>query len=193
MATPKQLVSAVATALYVPEATVTVHDRNLSVAGLRSVGGRGRAAAKVTTKDAANLLIATAASRNVKDSVQAIFQYGSLVSTHRWTSRFNPPELAVLTSSHTLAEAVTALIHSAVTGTFTQSGTRESLRELFVTFYGPIPECEIKVLRLQGRDSLQRYVHPRAAPTGSPVGFGLRYSTYFTHRTIIEVAKIFSL
>lgn len=72
MATPGELVHAIAEALGVPEPTVVVHDRNLVVAGLRTKGGRGRSAAKITANDAANLLIAVAGSTGynaaIKDS-----------------------------------------------------------------------------------------------------------------------------
>src|SRR5690606_10667084 len=78
MATPKELVAKIAAMTGVPEGTVIQHDRNLSVAGLRTVGGRGRAAATVTYQDAANLLIAVAGSRNVKDSVKTVQEYAEL-------------------------------------------------------------------------------------------------------------------
>ncbi|MBR0974331.1 hypothetical protein [Bradyrhizobium japonicum] len=60
MATPGQLVDCVAAALNVSHATVVLYDRVLAEKGLRSKGGRGKSAAKVTAEDAANLLIAIA-------------------------------------------------------------------------------------------------------------------------------------
>ena len=45
-------------AMGVSEETVAVHDRNLVVAGLRTKGGRGTSAAKVTPRDAARLFVA---------------------------------------------------------------------------------------------------------------------------------------
>src|SRR5439155_17694246 len=58
MATPGQLVKCIAEALGIPEPTVVQYDRLLAENGLRSKGGRGTSAAKVTAVDAANLLIA---------------------------------------------------------------------------------------------------------------------------------------
>src|SRR5258705_11448956 len=58
MATPGQLVKCIAEALGIPEPTVVQYDRLLSENGMRSKGGRGTSAAKVTAVDAANLLIA---------------------------------------------------------------------------------------------------------------------------------------
>jgi hypothetical protein len=73
--TPGQLVKAVAMALDVPEETVTQHDRNLVVAGLRTKGGRGRSAPDVTPSDAARLLVATVGSIRTKDSVRTLVEF----------------------------------------------------------------------------------------------------------------------
>ena len=62
MATPGQLVKAMAATLGLSEATVGQYDRVLAENGLRSKGGRGLSAARVTAADAANLLIAIMAS-----------------------------------------------------------------------------------------------------------------------------------
>ena len=70
--TPGQLVSAVSIALDVPHETVVVHDRNLSVAGLRTKGARGRNAPAVTPLDAARLVIAILGSARVVDSVETV-------------------------------------------------------------------------------------------------------------------------
>ena len=66
--TPGQLVKAVAIALDIPEETVTQHDRNLVVAGLRTTGARGRNAPDVTSLDAARLMVASLAAIRVEDS-----------------------------------------------------------------------------------------------------------------------------
>jgi hypothetical protein len=70
--TPGQLVSAVSIALDVPHETVVVHDRNLSVAGLRTKGARGRNAPAVTPLDAARLVTAILGSARVVDSVETV-------------------------------------------------------------------------------------------------------------------------
>ena len=64
MATPGQLVQVMADILGIPKATVTQYDRVLAEKGLRSKGGRGTSAARVTSRDAANLLIALAHLRS---------------------------------------------------------------------------------------------------------------------------------
>src|SRR4051812_5015787 len=60
MGSPGELVRCVARVLKVSEATVVQYDRNLAEAGLRTKGGRGRSAARITSQDAANLLIVIA-------------------------------------------------------------------------------------------------------------------------------------
>src|SRR4051794_40956791 len=105
LATPKQLVECVASALGVEEATVIVHDRNLAVAGLRTMGGRGRAAARMTARDAANLLIAVAGAEQVRDSARAVQDFAAL------PLRAGSP-LPGLRAGHDFGEALTLLIQA---------------------------------------------------------------------------------
>ena len=70
--TPGQLVQAMSIALNTPLETVTQHDRNLAVAGLRTTGARGRNAPHVTTLDAARLLAAILGSIRTMDSVVTV-------------------------------------------------------------------------------------------------------------------------
>jgi hypothetical protein len=85
--TPGQLVKAVALALDVPEETVVQHDRNLVVAGLRTKGGRGRSAAKVTPLDAARLIVAVLGSLRTKDTVATVRAFEK--------TEFDPPKSQV--------------------------------------------------------------------------------------------------
>ena len=82
MATPGQLVKAMADTLGISKATVTQYDRVLAEKGLRSRGGRGTSAARITSRDAANLLIALATSPilglSAKDAVVNCEAYASL-------------------------------------------------------------------------------------------------------------------
>jgi hypothetical protein len=82
MATPGMLVQVMAETLGIPAPTVTQFDRVLSENGLRSKSGRGTSAAKVTAKDAANLLIALMAAPvqgvAVRDAAVTCRIYGKL-------------------------------------------------------------------------------------------------------------------
>jgi hypothetical protein len=157
MATPGQLVEAMAFSLGISVATVTQYDRQLAESGLRSKGGRGTSAAKVTARDAANLLIAVAASPvagpTVKEAVRTCEAYGSLKALRRasWRTdrlpKFGLPTLASLPAGHSLREALSVLIDAAGKGEIFQIPDREGpLTADFcfgVTFQGPEPWAEI--------------------------------------------------
>lgn len=135
------MVKRVAEVLGAPEATVTVHDRNLAAAGLRTKGGRGKSAAKMSAPDVANLLLAVAGSSMVKDTVQTVEDYATLPSragetsvqtdrtaTHQgnagqvWNLEGFPiPALQKLNADHTFRDALVALIEAASDGSLASS------------------------------------------------------------------------
>lgn len=150
MASPGELVRTVAEVLGVPEPTVVVHDRNLVKAGLRSKGGRGRSAARVTAADAVNLLIAVAGSAwyhsGIKDTVATVKDYaplragGSEYSIRKqvrpkyfagdWHSSSGPrwqlerlplASLKQLLPGHSFAEALVTIITSASDGSLVEA------------------------------------------------------------------------
>lgn len=117
--TPGQLVKAVSTALDVPEETVTQHDRNLVVAGLRTKGGRGRSAPEVTHLDAARLLVATLGSIRAKDSVETVQEFERAIFVPRRSDRaaelMGEPDIALkrLPENHNVLEGLAAVISEA--------------------------------------------------------------------------------
>jgi hypothetical protein len=156
MATPGQLVEAMAASLGIPVATVIQYDRQLAESGLRTKGGRGLSAAAVTPRDAANLLIAIAASPlagpTVKEAVRTCEAYGSLKELERVAvierfPKFGLPTLASLPAGHSLREALSVLIDAAGKGETFQIPDREGpLTADFcfvVQFEGPQPWAEI--------------------------------------------------
>jgi hypothetical protein len=177
MATPKDLVRAVAEILVVPEATVMVHDRNLATAipvPLRSVKGRGRAAARMTARDAATLLIAVVASSNVKDSAKAVADYGGLVADPRLESTIKRyDELPV---NHTFRDALTALIDAAAADEI------ERGFDLAISLRGPRPFAKIE-WKHQGNVSWTRYEPPPSESQTFKVGDATR-TVEFTENTI---------
>ncbi|MCX7313709.1 MAG: hypothetical protein NTV56_18790 [Alphaproteobacteria bacterium] len=138
MATPGQLANTLARVLGLglSEPTVAVHSRNLAAAGIRTTGGRGRSAAKMTAADAAALLITAVASPSLRDSVETFKNYsglftqvGRLEIRHKnevletmtvspaWDLRFLPvPSITRLGSDHTFIDFLTALIAATVAG-----------------------------------------------------------------------------
>ncbi|MGN7294690.1 hypothetical protein ACTHQP_17570 [Rhizobium sp. SAFR-030] len=135
MATPKQLVAKVAEITGVPEGTVIQHDRNLSVAELRTTGGRGLAVAKVTFDDAANLLIAVAGSRNVKDSAKTVREYRELGSSHAL-------DFGDVKRGHTFGDALAALMEAAPKERDLFAGSEGGTIE--VSIFGPNPAARIE-------------------------------------------------
>jgi hypothetical protein len=87
MATSGDLIEIVAHALGLNPETVGVHVRNLRAASLINRRGVGKSAARMTSLDAARVLLAAAGSPLVKDSVETVREYGALLS-HQG---FEPP------------------------------------------------------------------------------------------------------
>lgn len=114
MATPGELVAAVAEALGIPLATVVEHDRNLVVAGLRTKGGRGRSAPQMTPRDLAHLLVAILGSELIQHSVHSVRRYEATVpattqSSPQLFSRSGIKELESLPKAHSFLHALEAL------------------------------------------------------------------------------------
>ncbi len=172
MASPGELVRCVAKVLGLPEATVIQHDRNLLVAGKRSKGGRGRSAAKVTVSDAVNLLIPVVADSLIKDTVNTWREYVSLPvddleKSQQW--QFEIPPLKALPESHTLGDALAALIEAAKDGSLQEF--RDDRRRkatpggsgwvfwIRVTFMGRFPQARITIFSGRVRE-VKIYSHP---------------------------------
>lgn len=125
MASPGELVKTMADVLGLPEATVVVHDRNLVVAGLRTKSGRGWSAAKVTPRDAAQLVTAILGSSQVKDSIDTVRRYGETrpcdpTLAHENFAQIGIAELAHLPCGHSFIDALEALIAAAASGSLVE-------------------------------------------------------------------------
>jgi hypothetical protein len=164
MASPGEMVRTVAEVLGVAEATVTVHDRNLVIAGLRKKGGRGRSAAKMTPLDTANLLIGVAASSMVRDTVEIVNDYANLFSKGGERSiqkddgqsfeynapptwnlwGFPIPALQKLREKHTFRDALVALIEASADGTLLEAEAK--LRADSFAQDGIADSCRIQVI-----------------------------------------------
>lgn len=179
MASPKELIAAIAEQTGVPEGTVIQHDRNLSLAGLRSVGGRGRAVARVTFQDAANLLIAVAASRNVKDSVKTVEEYAALVSD-------SPMRFGDERHVKTFGEALAALLEAVSAKPEIYSGKGADVR---VTLGGPRPRAFIEHATPEGAVVPFEY-HQRDRHKPLPCYGDLEHTSRFTQATLSHVGAV---
>jgi hypothetical protein len=151
MASPGELVRAVAEVLGVPEATVSVHDRNLVMAGLRTKGGRGTSAAKMTPRDAAHLLVAVMGSAQVKDSVKAVQRYSETMphdptsGSHDY-SKVLIPGLAELPENHSFVDALTAILAAAAEGKVISGLARDFIfNSMSISVLTPGTRSEIRI------------------------------------------------
>jgi hypothetical protein len=150
MASPGELVQAVAEVLGVPEPTVIQHDRILAAAGLRTKGGRGLSAAHVTSDDAANLLISICGAplfgASVAEAAATCKRYGFLKAYRSGklanfsTVKEQFPTLGKLPSGHMFREAISALIDSLMADEFGPAGGT-----VHVHFDGAIPRGGIDI------------------------------------------------
>jgi hypothetical protein len=158
MATPGQLVQVMADVLGISKATVIQYDRVLSENGLRSKSGRGKSAAQVTSRDAANLLMALAASPlfglSAKDAVTNCEAYASMFTqpvSQAWSKHFASfglPTLSNLPEKHSFGEALSTLIDAAGRGENFKTPESEKKRYSMSTsfeiqFIGPGPSAQI--------------------------------------------------
>ena len=185
MASPKELVQVVARETGVSEATVIVHDRNLALAGLRSVGGRGRAAARMTYRDAANLIIAVAASRNVKDSAKTVEAYAPLPAIEPLIFDDDGREVV---RGETFGDALAALLEAV-------PANRDLYRDpevgsVDVCLYGPRPSATIE-WKVAGRSNTLKYENRRSFRSSGPIAVAdLQFISKFTQITIGFVGEV---
>ena len=208
MATPGELVHVMAGVLGVPAATITHYDRVLAENGLRSKAGRGTSAAKVTSCDAVNLLIAVATSplfgSSAKDAVRNCRVYRSMpFNISRSSKKFSQLGLSVLDNlpkEHAFGDALAALIDAVGEGRESASENprrRVSAKAFFeVQFVGPEPSAQIVSDSSRGTDPAARLVYVGAnkrKPRRSPLIFGdLRQISSIGFSTIEAVGSLIS-
>jgi hypothetical protein len=117
MATPAQLVRMVSSATGVPLPTIVDIDRKLVQGNLRTKGGRGLHAAKMTPLDAARLLTALLASPHANTAVEAVKRYTlTYVDKERSSVELfgtaGLDDLVALPARHSFVYALTVLIAS---------------------------------------------------------------------------------
>jgi hypothetical protein len=177
MTSPRELVTEIAKQTGVPEGTVVQHDRNLAVAGLRSVGGRGRAVAQVTYSDATNLLIAVAGSPNVKDSVKIVQTYSALTSSNALMS-------GIIERGHTFGEALATLLKAAPSNGEIYADVDRDLIE--VSLFGPAPSARIE-WDAQGSKGRVEYRNDNEGPFAD-----LQFIAKFSQVTLRKLGQLLS-
>jgi hypothetical protein len=173
MATPGKLIKVVADVLGIPEATATTYYRSLREAGLVTKSGRGPSAAKMTVRDAVQLLIAAGGSRAEKDTAEKIVRdFDRVQADHSWRRMARPvpggepgwldgdgtegdgawvldgfsiPQLQSLPARHSLADALTALIEAVMADAIVPAHSALSSYGIIVSLYGPEPHAGIEI------------------------------------------------
>ncbi|MET4802507.1 hypothetical protein [Bradyrhizobium sp. LB11.1] len=171
MATPKQLVEKIAELTGVPLGSVTLHDRNLLVAGLRSEGQRGRGKSVVTFEGAANLLIAVAGSRNVRDSADTVRLYAPLPADE-------PLTFGEEVRGRTFGDALAALIEAPASGPFK------------VELLAPWPLAGISFRSNPRRDISYRPAQFDPEMLSERSGAMLKWTSWFTDATVYPIGDL---
>ena len=206
MATPVELKMAISSATGLSAVTIEDIDRKLVKAELRTKGGRGPNAARMTPLDAARLLTAVLASPQANTSAEAVERYSRTRpdksrSSDELFAAAKLDDLSALPARHGFVEGLAALIASASTGSLTAliadadepphievfAFTRATRGRIRISSlpngltasieYAPAP-AETKPAR--GRKSI--------SPLGGPGD--LEQSRRITERTILRIAKL---
>lgn len=160
MATPGELITAIANILGIPEVTVASYYRSLREGGLVTKGGRGLSAPKMTTRDAVHLLLACGGARFERESAASVVRdYIKLRAAHsaRWRGEVEGwlendegvwilpmiqiPQLQALPPHHTFDDAFTALIEAFIA----EEEAFKKLHLIEVVFSGPKPASRIRI------------------------------------------------
>jgi hypothetical protein len=105
MASIGQLIRAVANSSGLDEASVKISARYLRQAGLIEQRSTGAGAARMTSADAAALLIAVNAAALLKDSVDAVRTFGALPLNYMSTSKVTQSSFATINQSFSKASS----------------------------------------------------------------------------------------
>lgn len=213
MASPAQLMEAVSGTTGLPLPTIVDIDRRLVKGQLRTKGGRGFNAAKMTPLDAARLLTAVLATSQANRSVDAVTRYAQTSvdrarSSDELFGATRLEDLGSLPARHSFIDALAALITSATTGSLAMliAGSDDGWAPRIEVFaFTQATRGRIRISGLpNGVTASVEYVaasvetkhrptkksgRDRVAIDGESIG-DLEQSRRITERTILPVAKL---
>jgi hypothetical protein len=184
MVSPGQLIDEISSVTGTSRSKVFVAHRNLREAGLIATGGRGPSAAKMTTTDAALILLAIASGSDMKDCAASVERYRNLTLADPHPSKF----FKATTAAAALSEVLGSIPQHEKD--FTHPGGDD---ELILEVRGPYP-----VVRLNYRkggqslfESFDFFVEDPQTFDLDPevLGGDLGYAHYFTQKTLLRVGK----
>jgi hypothetical protein len=163
MPLPGQLIDAIAAAFAVPRPRVFATHRRLREKGLIVTGGRGLAAAKMTSRDAALIVTALAGNKAINESHESIVRPGRFISPRgKWNLTFLPvPELQALPPDHNFIDGLTALIDAGISGSLEKAIIDCPFdAEVEVALRGPIPGATIELRIVHRGDEGEQLIDP---------------------------------
>ena len=211
MATPAQLVSAISLATGVPMPTMIDIDRKMVKGNLRTKGGRGFNAARMTPLDAARLLTAVLASPQANASVDAVQRYTETRmdksrSSEKAFGAVDLDDLAALPVRHSFVDALAAVIASIATGSLAKEiaaagGSAMPSIEIFAFTRATRGRIRIAGLANGQTASVEYAAIPVTAKSTRPdksrrrhlaenASGDLEQSRRITERTILSIARI---
>jgi hypothetical protein len=208
MATLSDLVTAISAVTGLPEATVFAYGRFARQAGLITQKGRGRSAASMSRTDAANLLIAVAATGVTRDAGRAIRIYRSLSGgtiydrsgeyTRGFAKWLEPLGVKRSDVGYRLkgdfGRFMEFLIGSTLNGDLAAVFRPEFEREfgadirLDIRFSRHVPAVELDFVRMRGAGVWMSFGPSRAAQARSP--HALRVTATFNQHTLAAVGLV---
>jgi hypothetical protein len=198
MATPPELMLAVSEATGVALPTVVDMDRRLVKAKLRTKGGRGLNAARMTALDAARLLTAVLASPQSNRAAEAVQLYGQTKpdkarSSEKLFAGAGLEDLANLPANHSFVDGLTALIESVATGSLTKTAVR-SFPQIEIFAFTGATHGRIRISGLPGgaTASVEYMARPSGQGTGvqKVVSGDLEQSRRISEQTVLPVARL---
>jgi hypothetical protein len=200
MATPPELMQAVSEATGVALPTVVDMDRRLVKAKLRTKGGRGLNAARMTALDAARLLTAVLASPQSNRAAEAVQRHAQTKpdkarSSEKLFAVAGLEDLAGLPVSHSFEQGLAALIASAAMGSLAKFPPR-SFPHIEVFAFTQATHGRIRISDLPGGITASVEYVARSSGEGTRGGKAasgdLEQSRRITERTILPVARLFA-
>jgi hypothetical protein len=203
MATPAQLVETISGTTGVPLATVIDIDRKLTKAGLRTKGGRGFSAARMTPKDAAHLIMAMLAASQSNEAAIAVERYAHTRVDKERSSKglFGAAaldDLAALSTQHDFITGLSAVIASATDGALfwlKQRGESKCPPRIEIFAFTRATLGRIRIAGLPNRKAASVEYLPIQGVSIAPMGSSgdLEQSRRITERTIFAIAELLSL
>ena len=175
MASQKKLIQVVANSMGVPIETVTVIDRYLAEAGLRTRALRGRGNTPMNYVDAASMIIATAWDANPKDAVGIVKAYSELLPTRVKETAY----VAEDALGSTFGEAMANMLESVPKErqAFSSHEDAPEHMSLRVLMFGPEPRATVVLIK-SGKQTSFQFGSTNSKPTD------LRRSVEFSQITV---------